>query len=255
MQITWIGCAQENMRKGRPTPHRPVAIVVHIIVGSLRGADGYFNDPGSRVSAHYGVGKSGEIHQYVNETDTAFHAGIVVGPTWKLIQPNVNPNFYTIGIEHEGLPEDIWPEEQISSSAALIGDIANRWEIKLDRDHVIAHHEIRASKTCPGSRIDVNTLISRVPAPSSNGLDSPRSIRILRNARLRSSHPSTSSPIVRVLPAGTIIPVSGFITGERVSDNPIWYKDFDDNYIWAGATDIPSPGFVPRVIASRAAAS
>ena len=72
MNVQWIGCAAENFRTGRPLGSRPEAIVVHIIVGSLTSADGHFNDPKAAVSAHYGVGKNGEIHQYVHEVDTHF---------------------------------------------------------------------------------------------------------------------------------------------------------------------------------------
>ena len=122
-----------------------------------------FNDPRASVSAHYGVGKSGSVHQFVRETDTAFHAGIVVRPTWKLIDPAANPNFYTIGIEHEGQPQDVWPDEQYHASAALVREIAGRWKMPLDRDHIIMHREIRASKTCPGSA-DIDRIISEAAA-------------------------------------------------------------------------------------------
>jgi N-acetylmuramoyl-L-alanine amidase len=157
MQCDWIGAASENFRKGRHGLE-PRAIVIHIIVGSLQSAGLTFRDPRSSVAAHYGVGKSGSVHQFVQETDTAFHAGIVVRPTWKLIDPAVNPNFYTVGIEHEGQPQDVWPDEQYRASAALVREIAGRWKIPLDRDHIIMHREIRASKTCPGSA-DIDRII------------------------------------------------------------------------------------------------
>jgi len=157
MPADWVGAAAENFRKGRHG-FEPKAIVIHIIVGSLQSAGLTFRDPRSSVSAHYGVGKTGSVHQFVEETDTAFHAGIVVRPTWRLIDPKVNPNFYTIGIEHEGQPQDAWPDEQYRASAALVREIAARWKIPLDRDHVIMHREIRASKTCPGSA-DIDRLI------------------------------------------------------------------------------------------------
>jgi N-acetylmuramoyl-L-alanine amidase len=157
MERQWIGCNPSNFRKGRHG-YAPKAIVIHIIVGSLESAGLTFGDARSSVSAHYGVGKSGRVHQFVEEPDTAFHAGIVVRPTWRLIEPRVNPNFYTIGIEHEGQPQDVWPDEQYQASAALVREIGARWQIPLDRDHVIMHREIRASKTCPGS-VDMERLI------------------------------------------------------------------------------------------------
>ncbi len=162
MPSQWVGCAAENFRQGRHG-HEPKAIVIHIIVGSLEAADLTFKDARSSVSAHYGVGKTGRIHQYVEEVDTAFHAGIVVRPTWKLIDPQVNPNYYTIGIEHEGQPQDLWPDEQYAASAALVKEIAARWKIPLDRDHVIMHREIRASKTCPGAA-DIDRLLRQAAA-------------------------------------------------------------------------------------------
>ena len=90
MQRDWIGCATDNFRKGRHG-FEPKAIVIHVIVGSLESAGLTFRDPRSCVSAYYGVGKSGRVHQFVEETDTAFHAGTVVEPTWRLIDPNINP--------------------------------------------------------------------------------------------------------------------------------------------------------------------
>ena len=244
MEKTWIGCAAANFRKGRPAPYRPEAIVVHIIVGSLGSADQHFHDPDAQVSAHYGVGKSGEVHQYVDESDTAFHAGIVVRPTWKLIKPEVSPNYYTIGIEHEGMPgrDDAWPQTQLSTSAALIGEVACRWSIPLDRDHIIGHREIRSSKTCPGDWINLDDLIALVADAGSTDVSTPTSVRVLTDVRLRAAQPSTLSPVVRVLPAGTQVAVSGFTSdGEVVNGNSVWYSDLDGNYFWAGATDVPHP--------------
>jgi hypothetical protein len=122
-----------------------------------------FRDPNAHKSAHYAVAHDGEIHQYVDESDTAFHAGIVINPTWSLLKPRTNPNFYTIGIEHEGHADDVWPEAQMSASAGLIAEIAARWDIPLDEDHVIRHHQIRASKTCPGNWLKIEELLKRAP--------------------------------------------------------------------------------------------
>ena len=115
--ISWIGCPDSNFIKGRPFGLRPEAVVIHIIDGSLAAGESVFRDPATHKSAHYAVSHSGEIHQFVDEKDTAFHAGIVVNPTWALLKPRVNPNFYTIGIEHEGRPDDVWPETHLSASA------------------------------------------------------------------------------------------------------------------------------------------
>ena len=161
--ITWIGCPETNFHRGRPFGLRPEAIVVHIMDGSFAAGESVFRDSTTQKSAHYGISKAGVVHQYVDENDSAFHAGIVVNPTWPLLKPRVNPNFYTIGIEHEGRPDDTWPEAQLSASATLIGQIAARWNIVLDELHVIRHHQIRASKSCPGNWVKIAALLQRVP--------------------------------------------------------------------------------------------
>jgi hypothetical protein len=166
--IKFIGCPESNFRRGRPFGLAPEAIVIHIMDGTFAAGESVFRNPKTQKSAHYGISREGELHQYVDEHNTAFHAGIVVNPTWPLLRPRINPNFYTIGFEHEGRPDDVWPEVQLSASAALIADIAERWEIPLDEEHVIRHHQIRASKTCPGNWLQIGELLERalaVPRP------------------------------------------------------------------------------------------
>ena len=76
----------------------PELIVIHIMEGTLAGTDHWFRNPESKVSAHYGIGANGEIHRYVRESDTAWHAGRVYDPQWSLIRRAaagkfVNPNY------------------------------------------------------------------------------------------------------------------------------------------------------------------
>jgi len=277
----WIGCPDSNFRTGRPFGLRPEAVVVHIMDGSFAAGEGAFRDPTTHKSAHYGISRDGEVHQYVDENDTAFHAGIVINPTWSLLKPRVNPNFYTIGIEHEGRPDDVWPEALLSASATLIGQIAVRWDIPLDQSHVIRHHQIRASKTCPGNWLQIGELLKRVPtalAPRAVTAASPQSVvsgagtispptpistltptppispatpispaikvivvRTIRNVNLRRARPTTTAQMIRVIPARTDIAVSKFEIGERVEGNAYWYADVQGNYLWAGATNAPDP--------------
>ncbi len=152
-----------NIRSGRGG-HKVIGIVCHIMEGTLPGTDSWFDQIRSHVSAHYGVGKCGEVHQYVAESDTAFHVGVVDHPTWTLIKPNVNPNLYTIGIEHEGRDGDALTPAQLQASAALIAAIAKRWQIPIDSQHVIHHHDIRRGKPCPGAGVDVAALIQQARA-------------------------------------------------------------------------------------------
>lgn len=242
MQPTWIGCPASNFHRGRPQGFQPEAIIIHIIDGTFAAGEQTFLNPSSQKSAHYSVSKAGEVHQYVDEHDTAFHAGVVVNPTWPLLKPGVNPNFYTIGIEHEGLPDDIWPDVQLAASAALVGQVAARWSIPLDPFHVARHHEIRASKTCPGNFMASTTkLLALVPTGVQPVKPANTTVRTLKDVNLRQGQPSTNAPILRVIRALTDVPVIGFVGGELVNGNAIWYEHSPGNYFWAGATDFPSP--------------
>jgi N-acetylmuramoyl-L-alanine amidase len=175
IDIQWTGCSERNFRAGRPEGFSPTAIVIHISDGCLASADAWFHNPEARVSAHYIVAKNGTIHQYVKEEDTAYHTGAPVNPTWKLLRPGVNANWYTIGIEHEGKPEDAWGDEQYQASAELVADIARRWSIPVDADHIVLHREIHGDRSCPGFVFDRETLLAKSieSLPNPNGKTSP----------------------------------------------------------------------------------
>lgn len=254
MEHKWIGCPESNFHKGRPLGFRPEAIVIHIMDGSYTAGESVFLSEGTQKSAHYGISKAGVIHQYVDEHDTAFHAGVVVNPTWQLLKPGINPNFYTIGIEHEGRPDDVWPEAQLTASAGLIGEIVARWNIVVDAQHLVRHHQIRASKTCPGNWLQMDELIRRVPASEVVRPAPVLTVKVLKNVNLRKSVPNTTAPVVRVILANSDITVTGFILGERVNGNAYWYVDPQNNYLWAGATDVPKPTVVTSMASASSAA-
>lgn len=247
MQKEWIGCAPKNFHKGR-SGFKPEAIVIHVICGSLKSCVNHFLDPHSSVSAHYGVGRDGRVLQFVEEEDTAFHAGVIVSPTWRLIKGGKNPNFYTIGIEHEGQPDQEWTNAQYTACAELVNEIAARWNIPLDSDHIVLHREIRASKTCPGSKFDRNELLRRIqagsqPPPARDGFrELTTEVELIQRANVRSLAPTTQAPIARVEEPGTSLAVAGFTDqGQRVHGNANWYRTIEGNYVWAGATSEPNP--------------
>jgi hypothetical protein len=241
----WIGCAPGNFRPGRPLGLQPIAIVIHVMDGTLAGTDAWFRDPAAKVSAHYGVGVGGLIHEYVSEVDTAFHAGIVVNPTATLVlsRPRVNPNSYTIGIEHEGKANDAWTPQQSAASAALVADIASRRAIPLDVDHVFAHHEVRSSKSCPGSVQKAREILNLAIAHGLPNVSPPLQVRTIANVRVRLGAPSTMVPVLAIIPAGATVMPKGNVTGDSIQGNPNWYVTADGNYVWAGATTVPNPTY------------
>lgn len=148
-----------NHASGR-SGHRPEALVIHVMEGTMESTLSWFRSPASKVSAHYGVSRAGEVVQYVRDEDTAWHAGRVLRPTAEMVldQPGVNPNLWTIGIEHEGGANQEPTSVQLAASAELMKMLSGRWGIPLDLRHVIPHRAIYAAKTCPG-RIDVGDLV------------------------------------------------------------------------------------------------
>jgi len=244
VDVVWIGTP--NKAKGRDGL-QPLAVVIHIMDGTLQGTDTWFLDPASRVSAHYGVGTTGTVHQYVAEGDTAWHAGRRYQPTWTLIKDTPNPNFYTIGVEHEGAADTPWSDAMRGTSTRLVMEICNRWAIPIDRDHVIGHREIYARKTCPGTWIDLDDFVARArrlaldPA-SYNFLDRPGSVQARLDLNLRAGAPTTLAPIARTAPGGSTLQYAGWTSnGLTVNGNAHWYRSNDGEFFWAGATTGPVP--------------
>lgn len=116
-------------------------IVIHHVAGT-----NFDSMPGCwknrQASAHYGIGVNGAIRAYVDENNTAWHAG------------NWNSNISSIGIEHTnsgGAPS--WPIAQatIEASAKLCADIAKRHGLGqlVPMKNLFPHSHFSAT-SCPG---------------------------------------------------------------------------------------------------------
>lgn len=143
MNPTWVGSPNfTSGRNGTVVDH----IVIHWMDGNLAGADAVFQDRSRDTSAHYGV-EDGVIHQYVQESDTAYHAG-----NWAM-------NLRSIGIEHSAQPGRDASDSTYQTSARLISDIVSRNpHISLDRIHILRHGEVIATECC--GTVDPNKLIA-----------------------------------------------------------------------------------------------
>lgn len=112
--IIWKGSPNHYTgRNGYGVTH----ITLHIMVGYLAGTDATFANSDSQSSAHYGIGSTGEIHQYVSERDGSYS------------DANHMSNCSTISIEHEGGMSDgaVCTQACIDASARLCADIARRY--------------------------------------------------------------------------------------------------------------------------------
>lgn len=142
-RATWYGASSSNYTPAdRPHDLKINTIVVHVTQGSWSSAIDWFNNPSAQVSAHYVVRRSdGKIGQCVREHDIAWHAG------------NWTYNQHSIGIEHEGYADNAntWTDTMIHSSARLTAYLCKKYNIPIDRNHIIGHNEVPGSTHyCPG---------------------------------------------------------------------------------------------------------
>jgi hypothetical protein len=194
--IRWIGCHAQNFARLRGGVH-PEAVVLHIAAGSLAGMDSWFGNPAAGVSAHFGVGKDGRVHQYVSLDDTAFANGIVEqGHTARLIDdnPGINPNAWSCSIEHEGFTGDTLTSEQWDASTRLTAWLfaahllaGGASGVAVDRDHILRHADItaRTRARCPGWPGRITPTTSRA---------SGTSLPLIRTAPASCWTPSPSRP-------------------------------------------------------------
>jgi len=100
-------------------------VVLHITDSGSTSAINTFQNPTSQRSAHYVVDEIGKVFQLVDETDTAWHCGLVSNPKRALLQSGINQNLVTVGVEvaTKGYPASI---AQWLSWARLVKDICLR---------------------------------------------------------------------------------------------------------------------------------
>lgn len=139
--------------------HKVNGIVVHITDGTFDGTIAWFKNKQSQASAHYVINRDGKIYEMVDPDDTAWHCGVVNGPTWKKYRKGVNPNLHTIGIEFVGGRNDRFSVEQYWSGIALIRELCELYELEFDSETVVNHRAINSAKTCPGIYNDANIMV------------------------------------------------------------------------------------------------
>jgi N-acetyl-anhydromuramyl-L-alanine amidase AmpD len=152
MEIKWS--ASPNYREGR-NGYSPIIIVNHITAGSFPGCLSWMCNTEAQGSAHFLVTKSGEIYQLVDENNTAWANGYIEGASvdLDLVLQGINPNYYSLSIEHEGQPGDTMPEEQYQATLWLHNYLINKYNIIIDNNHIIGHYRLDSvdRPNCPGS--------------------------------------------------------------------------------------------------------
>lgn len=156
--IRWVGSPNFNNRR---RPDDITAIVIHSTANSsLERVVEWFNNPSAQVSAHYTIGKDGQIVQHVQDMHRAWHAG---RSTW---QGRDGCNDYALGIELVNLNDgaDPYPEAQHQANLSLCVYLCKKYNIK--PDDIMGHLDIAIP---PGRKsdprgYDLNRLRSEVKA-------------------------------------------------------------------------------------------
>ena len=143
-----------------------LAVVCHITDGDTRSVIQTFTNPQTQVSSHYLIQRNGDIIQFVREEDCAWANGKKVNPTAKIVLENINlnPNLFTISVEHEAFNNEDLTEIQYVASSKLIREICQRHGLNISREVIIGHREIRQDKNCPG-KVSIEKLISLTFSP------------------------------------------------------------------------------------------
>jgi N-acetyl-anhydromuramyl-L-alanine amidase AmpD len=142
----WVAASSANFRwADRPDDYEIDMVVVHVTQGSFDSAVKVFQDPEHGAASHYIVGQDGRVAQMIRELDVAYHAG------------NRDYNERSIGIEHAGFvdrPQD-FTDAMYTASARLTAGICRRYDIPVDREHIIGHVEVPGTDhTDPGPHWD-----------------------------------------------------------------------------------------------------
>ena len=144
---------------------QPKYFVIHVMDGTLLGTDAWFNDPQCQASAHSGIGANGEVHDYVHSADSAWHCGVqnTIGATFDRFEKTsdgrlISPNYYTLGLEHEGHPNIEISEAAYAASASKIKFWSLKFNIPIIRKNFIRHSEIYAGHNCPNLAVNLDKL-------------------------------------------------------------------------------------------------
>lgn len=124
-------------------------LIIHDTDVSYEGTVGLFTTPGHCCSAHYLVsgqvgGTYPPVTQFVPDTDIVHQSG------------NLWMNEHSIGVEHVGFaafPNGYYTPRLYRRSAKLIGWLAAKYRIPLDRSHILTHSDVPGGPLEPDQAI------------------------------------------------------------------------------------------------------
>ena len=150
-------------------PGREGCGVEGIVLHGTAGGDGpsvaaFLSDPSREASTHFVIGQDGAVFQLVRLRDSAWGNGIPVHSRWPLIaeRTGVNPNRYTISIEHakpSADNSDPLTPAQLRASVSLV-----RWllaalpELGLAGDHLVERRDSGSLRDIVIGHCDIDSV-------------------------------------------------------------------------------------------------
>lgn len=140
------------------------AIIIHDTETDYDLAIEIFTNPAYYASIHYVIREDGRVTQMVRNQDIAWHAG-----NWTFNQSS-------IGIELIGVAEEPehYTDAQYESAGRLVAYLCERYEVPLDRDHILGHENLPGASPAshgkmhwdPGAYYDWEKLFAAADAPA-----------------------------------------------------------------------------------------
>jgi len=162
-----------------------------------------------RVSAHYLIGRDGTTYACVDESNTAWHAGLSHMPDGRSYNRSVND--FSIGIELAGGKWEEFEEVQYLSLAELINDIKRR-NPKITVKNVLGHCDVAPGrKIDPGKHFDWIYLYQHIRDVKSE-LTLTESMRALSKALV------ITSKAKKEISSGMVCPENDITSGEVVDE-------------------------------------
>ncbi|HEV7454219.1 MAG TPA: N-acetylmuramoyl-L-alanine amidase [Candidatus Saccharimonadales bacterium] len=191
----------------RPQDMKIKYIIIHDTEGSYDSAINHFIDTHSYVSGNYIIRSSdGAITEMVRPSDVSWGAG-----DWYV-------NMHAINIEHEGVAAQgaAWyTEAMYQSSATLVRYLAQKYDIPLDRQHIIGHGDVptlspgrmAGQHWDPGPYWDWNHYMDLLHAPVTGGAAVTNNTKVVTIAPAFATNQPVITPPVTDCPAGNCPPL------------------------------------------------
>jgi N-acetyl-anhydromuramyl-L-alanine amidase AmpD len=241
-------------------------IVMHSCWGTYVGSIQWFKNPKAFCSSHYVIRKDGEITRCVLDKNTAWHAGNTeqekmylkntgIAPQMVKDKWDTNINFYTVGVEMEDERKKDWkyPANQYTAAVYLAADLCHRYDIPLDRGHIVQHKETNPlNRTDPVGSWNHDKFICDVSKVVLYQYKDLKEYRYIGNIHIRSDvaeanirlDPCVTENVDGHLLSTQPFEVISFVEGEEITceingvpeTSNIWWKTKEKKFVWSKLT-------------------